>query len=240
MMKSVKISAHFDTEPSRSTQCKQKGVVNPVLIAVGGIILIVVVISIASGALKTSFKVTKSDRYSPEQQVAPPTGSQESKSEESESQLKSYSNKNEGLTLQYPGDWSIKENPAAGVIVALGSPQESSSDTFVDNVNLSVSDFSSKPAMTLDQVSGLWQKQTEEDLATETFKLSQIKPDTLAGQDAKRLVFTYSLEGKDIKGVVVITLKDKKAYIVTYTAEKASYDKFEDAANTIISSLQVN
>lgn len=229
-MKSVKISAHFD---------KQKGVVNPVLIVVGGIILVVVAISIASGAIKTSFKVTKSDRYSPEQQVAPP-GSQKSESEESESQLKNYSNKNEGLTLQYPGDWSIKENPAAGVIVAFGSPKENSSDTFVDNVNLSVSDLSSKPDMTLDQVADLWQKQTEEDLATSTFKLSEIKPDTLAGQDAKRLVFTYSLQEKDIKGLVVIALKDKKAYIVTYTAEKASYDKFVNAANTIVSSLQVN
>lgn len=226
-----KFSAHFD---------KQKGVVNPVLIVVGGIILIVVVISIASGALKTNFKVSKNDGYSAEQQVAPPKDSQKPKSEEPQSQLKDYKNKNEGLSLQYPADWSIKENPAAGVIVAFGSPKESSSDTFVDNVNVSISDLSSKPDTTLNEVADLWQKQTEEDLSGGTFKLSEIKPATLADQDAKRMVYTYSLKGQDIKGMVVITLKDKKAYIVTYTAERTSYDKFENAANTIVSSLQVN
>lgn len=141
--------------------------------------------------------------------------------------------------MEYPEGWSIRENPSAGVIVAFGSPQESSSDTFVDNVNVSVSDFSSKPDMTLNEVSDLWQKQVKEDLAGETLELLETKPDTLAGQDAKRLVYTYSRQEKDIKGMVVITLKNKKAYIVTYTAEEKSFNKFENAANTVATSLQV-
>lgn len=217
----------------------QKGAIPPILIGVGAIALLLIILS-AAGVLKTSFKVSKNDGYSTEQQVAPPKDLQEPASKKPQSQLKDYKNKNEGLSLQYPADWSIKENPSAGVIVAFGSPKESSSDTFVDNVNVLISDLSSKPEMTLDEVSNLWQKQTEEDLAAGAFKLSEIKPATLAGQDAKQLVFTYSLQGKDIKGMVVIALKDKKVYIVTYTAEKGSFDKFEDAANTIISSLQVN
>lgn len=217
----------------------QRGVISPILIGVGVVVLLIIFFS-ATGILKTNFKVSRNDQYQPEQQVAPPKDSQKSESEEPQSQLKSYSNKNEGLRLQYPADWSIKENPAAGVIVAFGSPKESSSDTFVDNVNVSVADLSSKPDTTLNEVSDLWQKQTEADLPAGAFKLSEIKPAKLAEQDAKQMVYTYSKEGKDIKGMVVIALKDKKVYIVTYTAEKASYDNFEDAANTIVSSLQVN
>lgn len=216
----------------------QKGSISPILIGVGIVVLLIIIL-IASGALKANFSVSKNGSGQPEQQAVP--ANESSKEPQSDkSQLKSYSNKNEGLRLNYPANWSLKENPAATVVVAFGSPKESASDTFVDNVNLSVSDLSSKPNMTLDELTDLWQKQTSASMSSGNYKIVAIKPTQLAGQDAKQLVFTYSLQGKDLKGMAVLSMKDKKAYVITYTAESASYDKFENDANSIVSSLQLD
>lgn len=232
MIESVKISAQT------KSGLAQKGVVNPVLIAVGGIIVVIIAISVASGALKFEGSISKtSDK--PQTTSETPSKQPDEPKEESAASTKTY-NKS-GISVDYPEGWIVRENPSAGVIVAFGSPKESEADTFVDNVNVSTSDLSSKADITLDQVATLWQKQTEEDMAAGgTFKVLETKSDQLVGEDAKRLIYTYSKEGIDIKGMVVIALKDKKAYIVTYTAEEKSFDKFLNVANTIVSSLQVN
>jgi len=55
--------------------------------------------------------------------------------------------------------------------------------------------------------------------------------------------FVYLITDGDIngKGMTVVTIKNTNAYLVTFTAESpASYDKFIDAVNSILSSLEIN
>lgn len=211
-----------------------QGAIKPLLPIVVGVILLVIVVGLASGVLK--FKGSVSVR---EGQPSSSPPEQPSEQLEAPPVTKTYENTGLGMSLEYPEGWSVKENPAAGVVVAFGSPKESLNDTFVDNVNVSVSDLSSQPQLTLDEITDLWRKQTEGDLSAGTFRLLEIKPATLAGAEAKRLVYTYSLQGREIKGLVVIAQKGDKAYVITYSAEKTSYDKFVSAANTLVSSFQV-
>lgn len=196
--------------------------------------MLLVVLGLASGALKFEGRISR-EGQTPVAQPEPPATEQPAALPATQT----YENASLGMTLAYPEGWSVKENPAAGVVVAFGSPKESASDTFVDNVNVSVSDLSSQPALTLDAIVDLWRKQTEGDLPAGAFRLTEIKPTTLAGVAAKRLVYAYSLQGRELKGLVVIARKGDKAYVITYSAEKASYDKFVSAANTLVNSFQV-
>lgn len=198
----------------------QKGVIDPKLI-IGGVIVIIVVavFFVATGNLKFSGSI----------------GDKQTSTTPS-STTKTYENQTYGMKLEYPEGWSIKESPAAGIIVAFGSPKESSNDKFVDNVNISNADLSSKPNVTLTQLADSWLKQTGSALS---FKLQDRKSTTLAGEAAEQLVYTFNNNGVDVKGIVTITMKNNMAYIVTYTAEQTSYDKFVSAANTIATSLQV-
>lgn len=211
---------------------KQQGVINPILLAVGGIIIVVVVISVATGA----FKFSGSIRNDADQPTATQPSTEVTEDEEKASAAtKTYTNEALGISLEYTDGWSMKENPASGVVVAFGSPKESSDDKFVDNINLSTTDLSSQP-MTLDKLTDTWLKQTQD--AAE-FKLVDRKSTLMAGGDAEQLVYTYTNQGVNIKGSVTIATKNNTAYIITYTAEETSYDKFIDSANTAVTSLKV-
>ncbi|MBI4059347.1 DcrB-related protein [Candidatus Microgenomates bacterium] len=159
---------------------------------------------------------------------------------QSTSQLstKNYQSAKYGLTLKYPEGWSMKENPAADIVVAFGSPKESSKDKFVDNINISIINLAPQPSLkTVKQAADQWIRQTT--VSYPSLKLLTRKPSTMTGQTAEELIYTISSQGFNLKGMVVITIKNKMAYIMTYSAESASFDKFVDAANTVTTSLQV-
>lgn len=210
----------------------QRGVLSPIILVVGGVIVAAIVIFVATGALKFNAKVsTGENQYS--------VGDKETSSaqDSSSSETLVFSDSASGVSLNYPSGWSKKENPATGVVVAFGSPKESSSDNFVDNVNVSTYDLSSKPNITVKQLADAWVADTKSD--TPSLNILGQTTATLAGQSAEQLVYTYSREGLDIKGMVAIIIVGAKAYIVTYTAEEGSYNKFVDGANTVAGSLQV-
>jgi len=207
----------------------QKGFASIILIivvVVGAAIALLVV----SGALKLEGKVSKSENK--------PSSVQPSEATKGEPtpETKTYQNDSLNLGLEYSAAWSIKENPAAGVVVAFGSPKESNDDQFVDNINLSTTDISSKPNMASAQLTDSWIKQSE---SAPSFSLLDRKPTTLAGESADQLIYTISNQDKSLKGMVIIGVKNKISYVITYTAEQSSFDKFLNAANALASSLKV-
>jgi len=194
----------------------QKGFASIILIivvVVGAAIALLVV----SGALKLEGKVSKSENK--------PSSVQPSEATKGEPtpETKTYQNDSLNLSLEYSAAWSIKENPAAGVVVAFGSPKESNDD-------------SSKPNMTSAQLTDSWIKQSE---SAPSFSLLDRKPTTLAGESADQLIYTISNQDKSLKGMVIIGVKNKTSYVITYTAEQSSFDKFLNAANALASSLKV-
>ncbi|MDP3973756.1 MAG: PsbP-related protein [Candidatus Daviesbacteria bacterium] len=212
-----------------------KGVIDPKLIIGAVVIGAIVVFFIATGNFKFSASVNNQQASTSSQSSTETSSSQ--KEEPSVPKTKTYTNSTYGLSLEYPEGWSMRENPAAGIVVAFGSPKESSDDKFVDNVNVSFTDLSSKGDLTLEQLTDAWLKETE---SAPDFNLLDRKSTSTAGEAAEQLVYSYNSKGMDTKGMVVITKKGEMAYIVTYTAEQTSYDNFVDAANTVVTSLRID
>ena len=212
----------------------QKGFVDPKII-IGGIVVLAVILFIATGNLKFSASITDNSK-------SKPTTSENTKTAEATpqptSKPKTYQSEANKISMEYPADWSLKENPAAGYIAGFISPKQSANDTFQENLGVKAIDISSQPNITLQEVADTWENQTKK--SESTFSVSDRKSSTVSGESAKDIVYTFKDQGDNGKGMTRITLKNKKAYIFQYNALEKDYDKFLPAIETILSSLKFN
>ena len=190
---------------------RQKGVALP-LIIIGVLVVLVVVFFLVTGDFK--FSVSTNQPSSQEQS-------------EVQSGPKSYVSDMYGFSLEYPGNWSFKNQPSAQYAVAFYSPLESSNDDYRDFLGIKVVDLSPQPDLTLQEIANLWESQTtEESAAEDNFQVVGRELATLSGEEARDIVFTADLEGDQIKGFARIVLKNSNAYIFEYFAKTGVYDKY--------------
>lgn len=208
----------------------QKGFVDPKLI-IGGIVILVIVFFIATGSFKFSASVKNPSQSST-------SDNQEAKQPETtpESKPKTYQNEEKGISLEYPANWSLKENPTEGYIAALFSPKESSSDNYIESLGIKAIDTTSQPNITLQELADAWENQTKE--AESTFVVLDRKSSTVSGEDAKEIIYTFKDQGENGKGMTRIILKNKKAYIFQYNGLENTYDKYLPDIETILSSVK--
>lgn len=210
-----------------SKKSAQSGVINPILI-IGVVIVAVIALLLATGALKFSASIKPTS--------GKPSESTQQPQQTTPAKPKTYQNDKNGISLEYPASWSLKENPSATYIAAFFSPKESSSDNYTEFLGLKVVDTSSKPNVTLQELADLWENQTKK--AETTFVVIDRKSSTVAGESAKDIIYSGKFDNLEGKGMVRIVLKNSKTYIFQYNAEKNSYDKFLPDIEAILSSVK--
>lgn len=211
----------------------QKGMVDPKII-ISGIVILVVIFFLATGSLKFSASIKKNPTQPAEQtnQNQPSATS----AEETKAKPKTYQNEKYGLSLEYPANWSLKENPAPSYIAGFYSPKEDASDTYDESLGVKAIDTSSQPNITLQEVADMWENQTKK--AESSFIVTDRKSSTIVGESAKDILYTFKNQGIDGKGMVRIALKNKTTYIFQYNAAEKSYDKFLPDIETILASVK--
>ena len=143
-----------------------------------------------------------------------------------------------GITLYYPADWKSEKNPNGNGMVFLA---KAGADGFQDNVGFTKQDLSAFPPVTLDQYTGIITDDTTKRLKNATI-LSTEKT-TLAGQEAGVLTYTAEYPDKSDKPLKIrntYVLKDKNAYILTYTATEDTFDMYLEDAKAIEASFEFN
>ncbi len=133
--------------------------------------------------------------------------------------------------IYYPASWHKQEQ--ANVVYFL-SPKENEKDMFLENVNLVLQDLSQQP-MNLEHYTELSIKQIKENFGDSV--IVSMKVTTLAGQEAKELVYNMNYQGRKLKLKQYWFIKGNTAYLFTYTAESSQYDKYEKTATEIIRSF---
>ena len=147
--------------------------------------------------------------------------------------VKPYVNAKSGVNISYPADWVKSEN-VPGALVAFGAPKEKANLKMVENVTLTVQELPQEFA-TMDKYTKMYEKQREQ--TPDPPKVIESKKMKLGGQPAQSIVCVGKQNGMDIQFWQVWTVKDAKAYLFTYGAEKSSYTKFLKEAERIIASL---
>lgn len=135
------------------------------------------------------------------------------------------------FTISYPKDWTTRSVNEA---IAFLSPQEGAGDSFQENVNVLPQDLSAQP-MTLEQYTELSRKQI-----TDAFGPNAVvstAPKTLAGQKAMEMVYTMNYQGRALKIRADWFIRNKTAWLLTFTAEPAQFDKYDKTGTAILNSF---
>jgi len=163
--------------------------------------------------------------------------------------LRTYTNSAFNLTVQYPPTWGVMELkanpysyptevPRSSPVAVILSPLEKESDKFQEKVLIGVQNLLPS-RMTL-------QEYTKSSLSSyrnqsDTFKILESGPTTLAGQPAHKIVFTDdSVNGSKLKKIQVWTvLNNSKAYVITFGSEESKYADYLPQVQNILSSFRI-
>ena len=145
-----------------------------------------------------------------------------------------YVDKQNNFSIDYPKDWTKASIPTG---VAFLTQKEDSTDVFQENVNLLIQDLSDQP-MTLEQFNAFNKKQIMDNMgASANFTM---QPATLAGQNAEVGTYNMTYQGHPLKIEQYWFVKDKKAFVFTYTAQPGKFTKYESIAIRVIKSFRFN
>ena len=149
-----------------------------------------------------------------------------------------YERTDAGFSILYPDDWEVKPN-TNGAAVVFYSPKTNDLDILRESVNVVIQDLRtgnnplnlrSYTIKAIEQMKGTFQK---------SFMVKESASARLGGLPAHRLVFLGKGPDGDLKYMITWALKDKVAYIVTYTAFDATYDTYEKVGKKMTNSFKL-
>jgi hypothetical protein len=153
--------------------------------------------------------------------------------------FKTYTNPIYKLSLTYPVNWktSRPQTFEAGRygFESFSSPYRNTSQTIPAQVLLSIMNFSHN--IPLKEFTNNY---TKELMKLEDFKLLKSNSTLLAQEPADAIIYKYteSETGDPVRIMDIWTVKDDKAYILTYGAEPSDYDSYLPIAEKMISSFK--
>jgi eukaryotic-like serine/threonine-protein kinase len=148
----------------------------------------------------------------------------------------SYENLDNGFKMKYPDNWNKQEeyNPISGELVQFISPSESSADKFQERLIVTVEPSSDRTLYDYVKLS----KQEILNL-DKNARIIEEGESTVAGKNGYKIIYTTKTGDRELKKLEVSTLKNDKAYLITYEAEVGNYEKFLPDVEKAIKSLEI-
>lgn len=156
-----------------------------------------------------------------------------------------FQNATYGIKMLYPSTWEKEENVGGNGsgasklidIVRFSPPFEnSSSDKSAENLDVKVDDVSDIKPISLTK----YANDTIEDLRKD-FKIISEDRNATAGNDnpAYKVEYTGTDEGVDLNAMIIFTIKNDKAYIISYMAEPSRYSSDLPVVQKMIDSIEI-
>ena len=139
-------------------------------------------------------------------------------------------------TVDYPSDWRVKE---LNKITSFFSPFESKEDKFSENLNIVVEDLSQVPEdVKLIDYHRKGMSHARSSLREFTV-LEEAKTD-FKGREAILVLYTMKDRGVTFKIKTLTFFVEHDAYVLTYTATLADYDKYLKKIENCLQSIRVS
>jgi len=135
-----------------------------------------------------------------------------------------------GYSIAYPSDWGKPQEQNNGTLVVFLTPTNNETE----NLNVQVYNLSANS--TLATVTGSVKSNAEN---YDNFTQIEATNTTLAGLPAYKIVLKATVDGDQLKALQTWTVKDGKAYIITYKGAPTNYDTHLSAAQKMIDSFQI-
>lgn len=171
-----------------------------------------------------AFSATATEEAKPAATAAAPT---------TEKTSNRVTSKNGDVNLVLPDKWEVMDQNLGLDLVAL-APAVKPDDLFRQNLN--VISIKMDTPLSLDEYYGYNVESLRELL--ENFDLENSQNVTIGGSPAKKIVFTHTVGPVNVKVIQYLTIVGKKAYVVTFTADTLSFDKYNQAFDDIAKSVQ--
>jgi hypothetical protein len=135
------------------------------------------------------------------------------------------------IKIQYPVDWEKKDQELGGNnIVKFVLPQHRFPSLF-----LQIEDLNS--SMPLDEYSHEQINHLRQ--LFRDINIIETNTTTLAGNNAYKVVYTFTLEQINYKKMDIWTIKDNKAYIINYLAETGQYSSYLPTIQKMVDSFEI-
>jgi serine/threonine-protein kinase len=135
-----------------------------------------------------------------------------------------------GYSIAYPSDWGKPQEQNNGTLVVFLTPTNNETE----NLNVQVYNLSANS--TLATVTESVKSNAEN---YDNFTQIEATNTTLAGLPAYKIVLKATADGDQLKALQTWTVKDGKAYIITYKGAPTNYDTHLSAAQKMIDSFQI-
>ncbi|MGA7077066.1 MAG: PsbP-related protein [Halobacteriota archaeon] len=135
-----------------------------------------------------------------------------------------------GFTIKYSSDWGKPQEQRNGALVVFLTPTNNETE----NLNVEVANLSA--SSTLATVTETIKSNAQD---YDNFTQIEATNTTLAGLPAYKIVYTATVDGDQLKVLQTWTVKDGKAYVITYKAAPSNYNTHVSAAHQMIDSFQI-
>lgn len=138
------------------------------------------------------------------------------------------------FTVHYPPGWILSNQGNPNLVFNITSPKVDEYDYIQENVNLIVQVV---PEGT-DAASYL--TQLEEKATSQLVNIEKVSagPMDFKGFDAMTSTYTAYVNDIRVKWTQYLWIKERRAYLLTYSAEITQYEAYKDFSNEIIKSLE--
>jgi len=151
-------------------------------------------------------------------------------------EFKTYTNEDEGITIDYPSDWEVTPGDGQVMVASFFSPLQSTTDEFQESVGIMIQDFS-EVGMDLEK----FDKQNTEALGQymENLKITTHEDTEVDGEPGKFIMFTGTYPGQDTPTATVqsYTVFEDYVYVLTYTGKQGDFEKFVTTAQDMFESF---
>jgi serine/threonine-protein kinase len=153
--------------------------------------------------------------------------------------LEAYNIESYGISIQRPKTWQPEERPdrITGNVVKFISPLVNDSDKYSENVNLVVQNLSENRS-TLEQFTPFRLDVIKK--SSPKIKVIQEGQQKLANREAYQVTYTLEEDGMSLERLQIWTVKERKAYILTYTAQPNQYSQYLPTVKQMINSFRIN
>ncbi len=149
--------------------------------------------------------------------------------------LESFQEEKYSVKIDYPKTWEVQETPSfLGDTITFLSPLDKN-DNFREEVSLTIEDLSASP-MSLSEYTNSSMQQIRN-------SADQNAPEpinsTLSKSPGMRVEFTAKQNDQDVQILQTWTLRNNKAYTITYIAQKDRYNKYLKQVEQMIGSFEI-
>jgi len=157
---------------------------------------------------------------------------------------KMYQNPGFGLTVTYPPTWDVDElrnNPSTpsdnSIVAIFKSPSQGINDKYLENVIINIQG----PRLDIDSLETYKRNSMLAYNSMSDITLLKEGKSVLAGFPAHQMEYTSTgIPGLNLMKLQIFTVINNVAYVVTFGAEQAEYDKNLPEAEKLINSIKIN